>query len=1561
MNPRSSGRHFWRRCLRAAWARAVATALARTLAGAFAAALPVALTLASASAMATDAPTDAPALILQHLTTADGLPQGTVFTTLQDSQGFVWLGTEDGLIRYDGSELVRYAYSPEARDGLPGNYIYQVVEDADHDLWIAIKDAGLARWNRARNDFSVFRHDAGNSDSLASDAVHAVLVDAYGRVWIGMSDAGIDVLDPRSGHIEHLHHDPSDPGSLIDDRVSTLALDHSGQLWIGTAAGLDRWEPERHAFQHWRHVNGDPGSLSGNQVQRVLEDRSGALWVAIVDGGLDQLDASGRVVHSFRHDPHQPVSLSSDDVRALLEDRAGHLWVGTADGLDLLDRTTGRFTHYRHDDSDAESLRDSCILSLYEDDSGLVWIGTRAGGVSRWNPRSWELGGRRPGWLGNRLVTAFADAPNHDVWVASEGGGLYRFDPSSGVATDIDAVAGRRNALSDRRVMSLHQDRHGTLWIGTMASGLMKLTATARMQSIPAKPGDPHGLSAAGIMTIFEAHDGRIWLGLHDGGVNVLDPATGLVRQLPYGASPEGTAPGAISAPSVRAIAEDLDGNLWFGTDGGGLDLARADGRVVKVYRHVADDRATLPSNTVYALTVDARGRVWVATDGGGLALVNGSPAAPDSIRFRVFSREDGLSSDTLYSALPDASGRLWLSGNSGLIRFDPDSGDIKTFHRDDGLQGEEFDSGAYARLADGRLCFGGPGGFNIFDPARLSVPNQPPRLALTQIDVLGVPAPQPTPYWLLQRIGLDYRASIVSFDIGVLDFNSPRHNRLAYRVMGLTDRWIDLGTQHRITLTNLDPGSHLLEVRAANSDSIWSATPLRLTIHKDAAPWKSSWAYAAYALAALALLTTVLRLQRAKFRRIAHERARLESEVALRTRELRDSNARLIEALQTKGRFLDRMSHELRTPMNGVVGMTELLARTQLSSTQARLTQTIRSSAQVLLQIVNDLLDLSKVNAGKMALEELPLDLVAILEECSSLFQIDEHKLDLIVCPPEHDLGPDRLLGDPLRIRQILINLIGNAVKFTERGEIVVRADIEDGGIDGGVSSTAAGNVRVILTVTDTGIGMDAATVAKIFEPFTQADESTTRRYGGSGLGLAICRELTELMGGVISVDSQPQGGSTFRVSLPLKLRAGPACSPPLPPRAVHIWARSTALTDSLARHAAALGLIVVPHAQPDAPLVLAPEDVVLLDADSNPGELEQLLQEADLQHAALAVVSSVAEAERRKFAQRLAPGALILKPVRREALRAALSRVMGLSAVPIATSALAPERTLECTGHVLLVEDEPVNAAVARGYLAALGCSCVWVRDGTEALTRFGGEGFDLVLMDLSMPNMDGFATARLLRQRAAGGPRVPIIALSAHDALQYRDACVQAGMDDMLGKPYTLEQCAAVLRRWLAPVGASAQHSESRDAHRSSQITALTAEADESSAAGEALASLDATVITHLRALRGQQPVGQGARDLYSELVQLFRSASSQELARLQHSLTASDLAAAAAACHKLAASSANVGALRFANQLRRLERYCRAENAVHARALHERLQAAYPILIAELMQQQYRAIA
>ncbi|HTP40201.1 MAG TPA: two-component regulator propeller domain-containing protein [Steroidobacteraceae bacterium] len=1458
--------------------------------------------LVAACAAALACATDSPPLILEHLTIADGLPQGTVMSTLQDSQGFVWIGTEDGLMRYDGHELHRYAFSRTDPNGLPGNFIRQIAEDAHHDLWVAIKGSGIARWNRARDTFTLYRHADGNPASLANDIANTLLIASDGAVWVGM-DGGLDRLDPATGLIRHFSHDVANADSLADDHVFTLAQDGSGTLWVGTRSGLDRWRTGTAHFDHFRH-GADPHSLSGNEISAIAEDRNQNLWVATYDAGLNRMTRAGVVEQQFRHDPHRASSLVSDDVSAVLEDQAGHLWVGTADGLDLLDRGSGEFSHYASDERDAESLRDSYIMSLYEDGAGLMWIGTRSGGVSRWNPRSWEFGGHRPDWLKDRLVTALADAPDNRVWVGSIGGGLVRFDADTGQSDTLDALLRRPNALGDPRVMSLRLDRRGTLWIGTMTKGLFRLTASGQLSHVD-------GISNPGIMSLFEARSGAIWVGTHGGGANIVDPVTGAVRQLPYGERREG----ALDAANVTSIAEDPHGNFWIGTDGG-LNLTRPDGTVIKVYRHDTANLQSLPSNNIYAVSLDLQGRVWIATDGGGIARVEGSANAPDAVHFRVYTREQGLSSDTIYGLLADSSGRIWLSGNSGLMRLDPDTGIIKTYHREHGLQGEEFNFGAYFRLRDGRLAFGGPGGFNVFDPARLTENRQSPRLALTNVEVMGVPVLKDTPPWLRDHIELDYQAGIVSLDFGALDFTSPKRNRIAYRMAGLTDKWIDLGTQRRITLTNLEAGDHVLEVRAANSDSVWSTRPLTLTLHRDPAPWRSPWAYAGYVLLALVLIAYRVHLQRVKFRRIVEAQRRLESEVASRTHELRESNRQLEEAARAKSNFLDRMSHELRTPMNGVLGMTELLARTGLNSTQSRLAQTIRNSSQVLLQIVNDLLDLSKVQAGKVALEELPIDLAGLVEECAALFagSAESKGLELVACPPARaDIG---LLGDPLRIRQIVMNLIGNAVKFTTQGEVTVKADIV---------AVENGGATVQIAVTDTGIGMDARTIDRIFEPFTQADESTTRKFGGSGLGLAICRELAQLMKGTIGVESRPQVGSTFRLTLPLKIAAQQptASARPLPGYSVRILTRRPSLAEALARHADALGLPVV-HDLRNASGAQRHE-ILVVDAGSE-HDLARLHTAQSRLNAPMIVVASAAENEARSLALLFTPECIVAKPVQRDALREALLAATRRETGPTgatADTAHPPAPAIALRGHVLLVEDEPVNAAVAEGYLTALGCSLVWVKDGAEAVARNAAERFDLILMDLSMPTLDGFATTDLIRQQAQGQARVPIVALTAHDASYYR-TCIDAGMDDMLTKPYSIDQCRRILETWLPDRAA-----ETPQATR------------------ETLATVDRGAVAKLRTL-GAGP----GEDIYRKLVDLFRESSRGTLQALQQAVAAGNLRAAGAQAHKVAGSSGNVGALSFSADARRLEKSCAAGELAEVQQLNARLQAAWPALMAAL---------
>jgi signal transduction histidine kinase/CheY-like chemotaxis protein/HPt (histidine-containing phosphotransfer) domain-containing protein len=825
----------------------------------------------------------------------------------------------------------------------------------------------------------------------------------------------------------------------------------------------------------------------------------------------------------------------------------------------------------------------------------------------------------------------------------------------------------------------------------------------------------------------------------------------------------------------------------------------------------------------------------------------------------------------------------------------------------------------------------------------------------LTRLEVLGVPVPSPRAYWLLDRIPLDYRASIVSLDFGALDFTSPQRNRLAYRVAGLSDRWIDLGSQHRITLTNLDAGDHLLEVRAANADSVWSDPPLRITIHRDPAPWRSPSAYAVYALVLVLFIAYLARRQRADITRMLEAKRRLESEVALRTRELVDSNSQLAEAAQAKSNFLARISHELRTPLNGVVGMTELLGRTALSSTQARLTQTVRSSAQLLIHIVNDLLDLSKLQAGKVEFEALPLDLLAVIEECTTLFAAaaEAKGVELIVSPPLN--SSSGLVGDPLRVRQILMNLVGNAIKFTLQGTVVVKADIEP---------AVSGRATVRITVADTGVGMEQAAISKIFEPFTQADESTTRRFGGTGLGLAICSELAERMGGTITVESRPNVGSTFQLTMPMQVsspkqvtsptRASGALSPrelsPLARRRVRILTGQPALSESLARHAALLDLVVVSGQEAEPSDVAGTGEILIADLTTHSALIRSILDAPGPARSPLVILGCTAQVDALQRGRSIDPGCFVHKPVHRAILFQALYAAAGLGRAPaLAAPHPAPDLLL-MGGHVLLVEDEPVNAAVAQGYLAELGCTSVWVQNGSDAAACCAGERFDLIMMDLNMPTMDGFATSRLIRAGEADGRRVPIVALTAHNANEYRDSCRSAGMDDILSKPFSMQQCADLLRRWIDRAAIVGMAQPTFDP------TPTATPPLESGADGDALTRIDAAAVAGLQNLRRGGPA-----DLYSELIDLYRASSTAAIGELKSALHGGDLTSASAVCHKLAASTANVGALSFAGDLRRLERLCGMGDRHRALNLGDKLMAAHPGLIEELMRFQQRASA
>jgi signal transduction histidine kinase/ligand-binding sensor domain-containing protein/CheY-like chemotaxis protein/HPt (histidine-containing phosphotransfer) domain-containing protein len=1419
-----------------------------------------------------------------------GLSQATIQAIVQDRQGFLWFATQEGLNRYDGYTFTVFRRDPDDASSLPNDWIWTLHEDPSGFLWIGTNGGGLSRYDPETDRFTHFRARDTYPDGSHANHVRALHVSPSGTVWVG-TDSGLGTLDPEgAGFTPYPVPDPPD-GSKAD-RVRSIHESRDGLLWVGTDGnGLLRIDPESGEARRYLHDPDDPTTLGSNRVRCILEERHGGLWIGLYDAGIDRTDRRAESFTHVRHDPDDPTSLPHDRVRAILEDSNGDLWIATDGGLGRRNAETGRFARFRHSAIDPSSLADDRVLSLLQDRGGVIWIGTY-GGLSKWNPLSsafslYRDDERTPGRLNGNVVSAFAEDPDGSLWVATYGGGLNRLDVTRGAfelhAHDPD----RPGTVSDSRVMSLLVDSTGTLWVGTLTQGLDRFDRErGTFVNHRHDPGDPHSLSANGITAIFEDSAGEIWVGTYRGGLNRLDRASGGFAR--YAHDPDD--PRSLSDDRVLTIYEDRDRVLWIGTEGGGIN--RYDRRTGSFtsFRNDPDYPESLSSDTAWAIHEDDRRVMWIGTQSGGLNRWD--PVNRDAGRgvFKRYTQSDGLASMTVYGILGDDQGNLWLSSNHGLSRFDPRADGFRHFDTSHGLQSHEFNFGAYFRGGDGRLYFGGVNGFNAFHPSQVVDNPHVPPVVLTgfqradddaeAVRISGVDA-----------IELTHRDYFVSFEFAALDYAAPERNRYMYRLEGFDEDWIDIGTSRRATYTNLTPGSYTFRVRASNNDDVWNEAGASLGVRVYPPPWKTWWAYSLFSLGILGLGAAYVRSQKRRLEREAESTRAAEA------------------ASRAKSEFLSTMSHEIRTPMNGLLGTTELLLHAELPASQHRLAEAAHRSASGLLDIFNDVLDYSAIESGKLKLDEVELNLRDVLHGILDLHaeQAAAKSVDLLLYLP--DALPLTLRGDPVRMRQILSNLVGNAVKFTERGEVTVRVMSAD-------KDRSAVDLR--FEIQDTGVGIAPGHLDDIFNAFSQADSSMTREFGGTGLGLAICKKLVEMLGGEIGVESEPGVGSTFWFTCRLnrgdvEASVSPDSADPAGLRGLVVSDDATTLqilhhhladwsVEHLSASSAAQALDVLASTASSGPRL----DLVIVDDALAEGDVHKLVRRirelSPPSKIEVVMLSAVGRADGSYSSAGGGVHSCLIKPIVAPRLRACLESVAAriprqVSSTVVRNDAVRPA--------VLVVEDSLVNREVCQAMLESAGFEVDIASDGLEGVKQAASRRYAAILMDLQMPGMDGLEATRRIRSEESSrdpGRRTRIIALSANATPEDRDAAAAIGMDDFVSKPFSRDQLVDALRRLPAPAG--------RKPSTGAPVQA--GGTDTRTAPGSQV--LDYGAFLH-RCM--------GKRELAHRLIAKFLAGVDRDIETIKKLLEDQDWPAAAEAAHKMKGAAAALEATRLRACLAALE--------------------------------------
>ena len=1039
-----------------------------------------------------------PALRFAHLTTEDGLAHNRVETIFQDSQGFMWFGTQEGLSRYDGYHFTTYQYDPDNPNSLQGNIINDIIEDDQGQLWIS-GGGGVTLFDPRQERFTPLPLDR-------SRPVRALVRAGNGLVWLGTAGGELIRLDPATRQTT-LYPLSDNAANSPPYRIWEMIEDRSGNLWLAASSAVLKFDPQTE--QVTPYTPPDPPG----EIRALYEDEAGHIWF---DGlTLHKLDPASEAIATYAS-PLGPVPI----VHAMVDSNQ-QMWLATLVGLFRFDLQTEQFTaHFTHSPSDPDSLSSDRTFFLFEDRSGLIWIGTDGAGLNLLNPRQSQFAYYRhdpdnPNSLAAARVTSLVGDESGLLWLGADTT-LDRFNPATGQIDHYELTSAGPGPIG---ISALYWDTAGQVWFGLTNQLFRFIIETAQFTAydLPGQMGGPPNP----ITAIYRDETGLMWVGQERGGFFTFDPTS------------ETFQPGGIGLDNIKTIYPDPDGGLWLAYSG---ELSHFDPKTQQL------DTYKSSHGQVNALYRDPAGYVWVgAVDG----LYRFEPATAS---FTRYTGRDGLPSSRILAILEDQAGYLWLSTSRGLSRFNLQTGAFRNYDLWDGLQGNEFMAGAAWQAPDGRMYFGGQQGLTAFYPDQISDnANQPP-VVLTDIHLfnrpltIGEESPLSQAINFTDRLTFTHNQNIISFEFAALNYAAPHKNRYRYRLEGFEDDWIEVGSDRRfVTYTSLPAGNYVFRVQGTNDSGLWSEQEVALNITITPPWWETAW-FRILSIAALAGL--VYSGYRWRVKSIKAHNRQLEAEVSARTQELAAAKESAEEARYTaeaanraKSAFLANMSHELRSPLNAILGFAQVMARNNdLAPDDRENVSIISRSGEHLLSLINQVLDLSKIEAGRTTLNETNFDFYRLLDDISNMFTLKAEEKGLRLLIEQAGDVPRYIRTDELKLRQVLINLLGNALKFTGEGGVTLRIGVKSNESHPlsptPHSPSPIPHSLLHFEIEDTGSGIAPEEIDHLFEAFTQ---TASGRYAqeGTGLGLPISRKFVQLIGGEIGVKSVVGRGTLFNFDI--------------------------------------------------------------------------------------------------------------------------------------------------------------------------------------------------------------------------------------------------------------------------------------------------------------------------------------------------------------------------------------------------------------------------------------------